>query len=174
MFNKTLWQREYRKTPKGKMVSYLGHKKYMKNHPEKRKEIRERHYSKYPWKEHYKNARSRCVSKNAKYYQKGIKFNMTMGDFKELWFRDKAWLLKRPSIDRKKNHIGYIKSNCRFIELSLNSSIRTPICKLKESEVIKIRELRFEGKLFREIANIFKISEGYTWQLCNGKRRINI
>ena len=38
---------------------------------------------------------------------------------KKLWFRDKAWLLKRPSIDRK-NGGHYIFQNCRFIELSQN------------------------------------------------------
>jgi len=72
----------------------------------------------FPWRHHYDNARLRC-SPNGSYYGRCI-FKMTVEDFKELWFRDKAYNLIKPSIDRKKNELGYIKSNCRFIEHSEN------------------------------------------------------
>jgi len=43
---------------------------------------------------------------------------------KELWFRDKAYNLKRPSIDRKNNNEDYTFENCRFIELGKNTAER--------------------------------------------------
>ena len=95
---------------------------------EKVKEIDKRAYLKWrkisPWLKHYKYARTRGTNKKSKYYQRGIRFNMTRADFKELWFRDQAWKLESPSIDRIKNSIGYEKSNCQFIERRINSGKR--------------------------------------------------
>ncbi len=48
---------------------------------------------------------------------------MTVEDFRILWFRDKAYLMKKPSIHRINNDKGYTKSNCKFIELSENSRL---------------------------------------------------
>ena len=71
-----------------------------------------------PWYKSYSLAKARCT--NGKYGKKGIKFNMTVDDFKELWFRDKAYFLKKPSIDRIDESGHYIKKNCRFIEFYEN------------------------------------------------------
>jgi hypothetical protein len=68
--------------------------------------------------------RQRCHNPNAtgyKYYGgRGIGFLITIDEIIKLWIRDKAWLLKRPSIDRKDNDGHYTYENCRFIELSEN------------------------------------------------------
>ena len=74
---------------------------------------------KYPWLTSFYGARRRCSDSQFKNYI-NLEFSMTKEDFKELWFRDKAYLLNRPSIDRKDNKIGYVKSNCRFMELAEN------------------------------------------------------
>src|SRR5690349_11231051 len=55
------------------------------------------------------------------YHRKGIKNYLNTKDLKYLWFRDKAYLLKEPSIDRINNNKGYTLSNCRYIELVENS-----------------------------------------------------
>jgi hypothetical protein len=73
----------------------------------------------------FRNARSRCVDfKNLRfprYGGRGIKFLLSCQDMENLWNRDKAWLLKKPSIDRINNDGNYEFDNCRFIELSENS-----------------------------------------------------
>lgn len=45
---------------------------------------------------------------------------LNLEEIKTLWFRDKALLLKRPSLDRIDSSKDYSYQNCRFIELSEN------------------------------------------------------
>ena len=82
----------------------------------------------HPWERFLKHIKSRCnilTHKTYKYYGgKGIKCLITMSDLKKLWFRDKAYNLKRPSIDRKDTNKDYTYDNCRFIEFSRNCDWR--------------------------------------------------
>ena len=105
---------------KGYYHSYCGEcekiakRKYM---PKYRKLYRKQN----PWCIVFNHIKTRCYyDKNNWYHKKCIDVHITMEEIKELWFRDKAYLMKRPSIDRIDAKQHYTKENCRFIELSKN------------------------------------------------------
>lgn len=70
------------------------------------------------------NMLSRCGNPNDIKYKnyggKGIKVKLDRRQLFELWTRDKADQMKRPSIDRINSDGHYEFSNCRFIEMSEN------------------------------------------------------
>lgn len=74
-----------------------------------------------PWVQIYYALRGRCRNENNISYKnyggRGIKALITKEEVKKLWFRDKAYNLKRPSIDREDNNGHYTYGNCKFIEL---------------------------------------------------------
>ena len=107
------YMKEYRKQNAEKIA------KYFKNYPKRDASYLREWYKKNPWHQHYSQARNRCRDYN-KYGKRGIKFLMTVSDFKFLWFRDKSYLLIRPSIDRIDSSGNYEMNNCRFIEYKDN------------------------------------------------------
>ena len=72
----------------------------------------------------YRCAVKRCQNPNHpdyKYYgAKGIRVKITFAQLIEIWIRDKGWLLKQPSVDRKDSNKSYTKDNTQFIELKDN------------------------------------------------------
>ncbi len=89
---------------------------------ERSREFYRRKIKNRPWYSAYKRAYDRTHTKTQRYFKRGLVFDMVEDDFKFLWFRDKAYLMKQPSIDRIKGKIGYKKDNCRFIELENNKA----------------------------------------------------
>jgi len=85
-----------------------------------------KYLKKYPWLNSWVNMKNRCRHSCCKSYPnyggRGIKLLITFEEVGKLWYRDKAYLLKYPSIDRKDSNGNYTYENCRFIELSLNQS----------------------------------------------------
>ncbi len=74
-----------------------------------------------PWSKFYRNAQRRCCyMKSHNYFKRGIKFFLTLNEVKIIWFRDKAYLMKEPSIDRTQGCLNYEFQNCRFIEMEKN------------------------------------------------------
>lgn len=112
-----------------KRLAYI--KLYRQNHKVEISERNRKFYIKYPWRKSLENAKQRCTNPKSdrwKWYgAKGIKFNLTDQEGKILWNRDKAYLLKRPTIDRKSNYKDYTFDNCQFIEHKINSAKRTNV-----------------------------------------------
>lgn len=79
----------------------------------------------FPWKYTLSSIKQRCENQKHKRYKdyggRGIKCLITLTELKELWFRDKACLMNKPSIDRINNDGDYTFSNCQYIELKINS-----------------------------------------------------
>jgi predicted XRE-type DNA-binding protein len=137
-----------------------------KNPEKSREQSRNQYYKrkeKTPWLCHYYNAKGRCENKNHWYFKKGIKFLMTKDEMKKLWFRDKAYNLTNPSIDRILPEYNYTYKNCRFIEKSEN--IGNPRgekanSKLKNQDINDIRELyKTSGLTQKQISRLFNVSQ---------------
>ena len=116
-----------------------------------------------PWISHYDSARNRCKKGNA-YWKRGRRFLMTVADFKFLWFKDKAYLLSRLSIDRKDNDKGYTLENCQFIELSANISKSSlghkaspkTLKKMRDANIGKRHSIKSRKKMSRSKKKMFR------------------
>ncbi len=136
------------------------------------------YYKKNPWLKSFWCAKYRCNDKNGvaynRYGGRGIKVLMTKEDFKKLWFRDKAYLMKKPSIDRVDNDGNYEYKNCRFIEKSLNSYLGYS----KQFRAVKQYDLKGKFiknfKCIRDAERFFGIIKSYgnITNVCMGRRSI--
>lgn len=84
-----------------------------------------------------------------RYGGRGIKCLITPKELKKLWFRDKGYLMRRPSIDRINSKGHYEFKNCRYIELSENCSRNARVAGINswrmrrgQKPIDKISELR--------------------------------
>lgn len=126
------YDRKYRKKNKKRLLirwREYGKKYRIKN----RNKVREldKNLKRLPWYKTYHSVLCRCRSVTHRNYKryggKGVKLKMVPNDFKYLWFRDKAYLMKKPSIHRKNDtnpkKWHYKLENCCYIELSENISL---------------------------------------------------
>jgi hypothetical protein len=123
-----------------------------------RKKEMENYNKKNPWAKHYKHLSTRCGHKKSSYRKRGIKNFLNTAQVKFLWFRDKAYLMKQPSIDRINGEGNYTLKNCRFLEFKDNLSRDRIVGRKRISQFSK------EGKFIknwigvRETAKIIKRS----------------
>ncbi len=73
-----------------------------------------------PWVNTFNRILNRCNYKHHHYHKYGIKNFLQVKDLKYLWFRDKAYLMNKPSIDRINSYGDYTLDNCRYLELKKN------------------------------------------------------
>lgn len=153
---------------------------YRIKNKEKIARFKKQYYKKFPWKLVLLNIKSRCYNSNNKFYKnyggRGIKCLITDNELKELWFRDKAYLMKRPSIDRIDNDGDYTYKNCQFIEKSQNSKkdryVKVAQYDLKDNfiknwnsiqEITSKLEIN-QSNISNCINNKIKTSGGFIWK----------
>ena len=103
----------------------------------------------HPWAISFVNIGQRCTNKNHpkyKFYgEKGITRNISSEELKRMYLRDKAYLMKSPSIDRLDSSKGYSFKNCRYLEMEENrreANERRTTAKLNVTKDISIEQLR--------------------------------
>jgi hypothetical protein len=134
------------------------------------KDCRKLYKYQFPWKQTLKYIKDRCNNINNKQYknygERVIKCLITEEELKFLWFRDKAYEMKKPSIDRKDNNGNYCLENCQYIELSINAGKDKfrPILQFSlNGEFIK------KWNSLQEIEDIYHINHTCISNCCSGK-----
>lgn len=106
-----------------------------------------------PWIYTFYALKRRCEDINHDHYKnyggRGIKCFLTEEELKTLWFRDKAYEMKEPSIDRIDNDGNYEFSNCRYKELSKNIAERNTRILSKP-----IFQYTLDGTFLREFSSL--------------------
>ena len=124
-------------------------------------EYNKRYNRKYPWVYHLHCILCRVNYKTHNYYKRGIKNFLTLHQIKELWFRDKAYLLLKPSINRINPKENYTFKNCNFIEMKENRQHK------------KVNQYSLGGKLLRtfhslsEAGRFVGLPPVCIWYACN-------
>jgi hypothetical protein len=90
---------------------------YLKN-PNKFIEKSKKYREENPWKIDFTTMLQRTTNpKQIRFENYKDKYgDVTVEDFKEVWNRDKAYLMDKPEIDRKDNDRGYFKDNIQYLE----------------------------------------------------------
>ncbi len=140
--------------------------KWRRKYPEKHNKRVKNYLIKNPWTKHLIYARQRCNNPNNTGYKdyglRGIECLLTTEEIKFLWFRDKAWLLNKPSIDRENNNGHYTLENCQFIEMIDN------VKKQDRSKFNKaILQYDLKGKLIKEWHSMTEASKGLNTSASN-------
>lgn len=133
-------------------------------------------HKKYPWKMTFNNVRTRCNNPKFNDYKdyggRGIKCLLIEEEVKALWFRDKAYEMKQPSIDRINNDGNYCLENCRFIEQGENSAERNTRISSKP-----VNQYDINGNFIRswssaaEAEKTLGMSQSHISKVCLGKAK---
>lgn len=136
------------------------------------KEKDAKYHNLYPWRRAVANAKQRCTNPNNPKYKwyKNRKFDLTPEQGEILWNRDKAYLMKKPTLDRENNDEGYTFKNCRFIEHKLNSI---------KDQLRSVLQFDMDGNFIKEYVSIknaadtVKVHPCQISRVCKGEKYYN-
>lgn len=127
---------------------------------------------KYPWIVTYNSIKQRCNNPNNKRYKdyggRGIKCLITVEELKKLWFRDKAYDMKSPTIDKINNNRNYELCNCQYLEHYINTG---------KDEYKAINQYDLQGGFIKswkgaaEVERILGFANQNISKVCTGKRK---
>ena len=118
-----------------------------------------------PWNKLYTSIYVRCNYTDNSYSRKGIKCRIKPSEIKILWYRYKAYLMKRPSIHRKDHSKHYTIDNCVFIEYEKH------IPSYPVNQYSKDGELLKTYKSINEACRKNNLDDGNLTKLLQGKRK---
>ncbi len=171
---------------KGKIMGYKKsqdyidyHSNYRKNNRKWLKEKNRIFRKENPWMESWYKIRQRCNNPNNKDYHRyggrGIKALISKEEIKELWFRDKAYLMKNPTIDREDNNGNYTLENCQWLENTDNSAkdkgfkiaqydINNNLIKTWDNQTFASKELGYSQSWLSICIKNNKLGYGFYWK----------
>ncbi len=130
------------------------------------KRKRDEFHEKYPWRRNLASAKQRCTNPKKRgwnrYGGKGIKFQLSDEDGKYLYYRDKAYLMDIPTLDRKDSNDNYTLENCQFLEKTTHD-LKTQ--RENSFQCIKITQLDESNKVMKRWSSKSQITrlQGYSW-----------
>lgn len=126
------WQGKNKKKRKSDWKCWYDKNKEV--YQQKRRDEARKRMKRQPWLKTLSNIKRRLAPKalrreKNKNYRK-IKNFLTKEDLRFLWFRDKAYSMKQPSIHRKEKLKHYTRENCEYLELKKHLQLhwREPKC----------------------------------------------
>lgn len=100
-----------------------------------------------PWYKFYNRMITRCKPYR-EYGKRGIKVLVSKDDVRDVWFRDKAYLMDNPSLDRIDGRGDYSKDNIQFIEYLKNIEKKS-LFSQEKMKARSVKRISLDGKSVR-------------------------